>query len=123
MMALVAGQSLVILVAGAIYFRGAGLLPFAYGVLIALAANCVKAYLVGRTAEKMEAGQCGPGAYSGQFFIRVALTGLVLVLAARSVHINFFGAVAGIVTWHPATHMLRYFIERDNAKLEKEADA
>ena len=64
------------------------------------------------------------GAYSGgQYFARFALTGLVLWLAATNDLFNLWGAILGLLTFHIAAHMLRYFIERDNAKPERGPDA
>ena len=119
MIALIAGQALIICAGSAIYFRGAGFLPFTYGVLLVCALNCVKVLMIEYTVKRAVEKTGGSGAWAGgQYLIRFLLTGAVLVFAALSDHINLWGAVVGIFTFQIAAHMLRIFIARDNAKLE-----
>lgn len=122
MLVLIAGQALVILVVSAVYFRKGGFSAFAYGVLLACAVNFARVYLLERTVQKaleMQSGGLGFG--WGQYMLRFVLTGAVLVLAALSPHINVWGAIIGVLTFQTAVYMLRFFIARDNAKLEKGA--
>ena len=121
MIALIAGQALVIIICGAIYYRSSELLPFAWGVLLACALNCVKVCLIERTVKKAVEMQSGAGAYGGgQYLLRFVLTAVVLVVAARSPYISLWGAAAGILTLHIAAHGLRFFIARD---MRAEADS
>ena len=119
MLALIAGQALIITVASAVYFRGHGFLPFAYGVLLTCVLNCVRVLLIERTV-KLAVERPNAGGFWGgwQYLIRFVLTGAVLVFAALSDHINLWGAIIGVFTFQIAAHMLRFFIARDNAKLE-----
>ena len=120
MLVLIAGQALVIIVLSAAYFRSAQFLPFAYGVLLTCALNCVKVLHIEHTVKKAVEGQSG-GIWGGaQYMLRFFLTGAVLVLAGISPHINLWGAIAGIFTLQVAAYGLRYLIARDekNAKPE-----
>ena len=120
MLALIAAQALVIIVLSVVFFRSMEFLPFAYGVLLTCALNCVKVLLIERTVQKTVTMQSGGLAFGwGQYMLRFLLTGAVLVLAALSPYISLWGAVAGIFTFQVSAYMLRIFIARDNAKLEK----
>ena len=119
MLALIAGQALVITAGSLAYFRGPGFLPFAYGVLLTCALNCVKVLMIERTVKRAAEMPGGSGAWGGgQYLIRYVLTGAVLVVAALSDHINLWGAIIGIFTFQIAAHMLRFFIAKDDVKPE-----
>jgi len=120
MLTIIAGQALVIIVISAIYFRSVEFLPFAYGVLLACALNCVKVLHIEHTVKKAAGAQIGAGAWGGaQYMLRFLLTGIVLFFAATSPHINIWGAVAGIFTMQIAAYGLRFLISRDEARLEE----
>jgi len=123
MIAVIAVLSLVMILGGAIYFRSAEALPFAYGVLLVCALNCFKVLMIEHTVQRAaRKGDC-VGAYTGgQYFARFALTGLVLWLTAVSDLFNLWWAILSLFTFHIAAHMMRYFIERDDAKLERGPD-
>ena len=113
MLALIAGQALVIIVISAIYFGLPGFLPFVYGVLLTCALNCVKVLHIEHTVRKAVEAQSG-GIWGGaQYMLRFLLTGAVLVLAGVSPHINLWGAIAGIFTLQVAAYGLRFLIARD----------
>ena len=114
MIALIAGQCLVIIAGSAVYFRGAGFLPFAYGVLLACALNCGKVLLIERTVKR--AAQGSLGAWGGtQYLVRFLLTGAVLVLAAVIPFINLWGAAAGVLTYQVALFSMRRGTREDEA--------
>ena len=118
MLALIAGQALVIIVLSAVYFRSSLFLPFAYGVLLTCALNCVKVLHIEHTVKKAVEGQSA-GAWGGaQYMLRFFLTGAVLVFAAVSPHINLWGAIAGIFTLQIAAYGLRFLLSRDQAGTE-----
>ena len=112
MLALIAGQALVIILISAIYFRSLEFLPFAYGVLISCALNYFRIYMIERTVQKTVTMQSGGVAFGwGQYMIRFLMTGVVLILVAMSPYISLWGAIAGIFTFQLSAYMLRFFAE------------
>ncbi|MCL2767712.1 MAG: hypothetical protein FWE49_03175 [Synergistaceae bacterium] len=107
-------SSLIIIAAGAVYYRSLSVLPFAVGVFLMAALNVFKIIMLGRTIERaisMEEKKAG-SFIRFQHLLRFLLTGLVLVIAAKTPFISLWGAAAGIFTLQIAAYYVSFF-ERD----------
>jgi predicted outer membrane lipoprotein len=111
--------ALVMIAAGAIFFRSTEAFPFALGVFLTTALNVLKAvwleHTVNRVAE-MEEGQAGSNLVRLQYLLRFLLTGLVMVAAVYLPFIHLWGAVAGIFTFPISAHLLRFTIPKQESK-------
>ena len=92
------------------YYRSLSFLPFAAGAFLGFLANALKVIMLDQTVRisvSMEANKAG-NYVRIQYFLRMLLTGLVLVLSAFLPFINIAGAVAGILTLHVALLLMKY---------------
>jgi len=111
--------ALVMIAAGAVFFRSAEALPFALGVFLTTALNVLKAVWLEHTVNRvveMEEGKAGSNLVRFQYLLRFILTGLVMVAAVYLPFIHLWGAVAGIFTFHIAAHLLRFTIPKQESK-------
>ena len=94
---------------GFLYFRSSAAIPFALGVLLASALNCVKLKLLERAVDRaVTLGKEAVGKYiQTQYILRFLLTGLVLAAAATLPFIDLWGAVAGLFTMQIAVLFVR----------------
>jgi len=109
---LMAFFSLIMIAAGAIYYRSLLILPFAIGVILTTSLNVLKISMLKREVKRianMEGQNTGSFARV-QYFIRFLLTGLVLVFAALTPFIDLWGALAGIFTLPLAVYSTRFFL-------------
>ena len=116
-MILVIGISvLVLIVAGAIFYRSIEALYFAIGVILTSALNVLKVAMLERTVKKvidMDEPNAGKNYVRFQYLIRYFLTGLVLLAAGlvsayvKPPFINIWGAVAGVFTLQIAVISVR----------------
>ncbi|MCL2508866.1 MAG: ATP synthase subunit I [Oscillospiraceae bacterium] len=104
---------LVIVAAGAAYYRSLMLLPFALGAFSGATLNVLKVFMLDRAVKKiagMEKERAGNYARV-QHFLRFLLTGAVLVIAALVPFINIWGAAAGVLTYNIAALFMKRFAE------------
>ena len=104
-------SSLVIIAAGAVYYRSFSILPFALGVFLTAAFNVLKLVMFERSIEKamnME-GKDAENFIRFQYLLRYLLTGLVLFLAVKIPFISLWGAIAGIFTLKIAAFSMKFF--------------
>jgi len=110
--------SLVFIAAGALYYRSYSVFPFAAGILLMAALNCLKVAMLERVVktvadmdEKKEAGNY----VRVQYLLRLLLTGIVLFIAAtdKVPFVSLWGAIAGIFTMQTAAFSLKFFPVED----------
>jgi len=100
----------IIVVASAVYFRSFAFLPFAAGVLLVVALNIVKVIMLDRAVDKaltMTEGKDAGSYMRFQYFLRLILTGAVLIFAAISPYIELWGAVVGVFTMPVAAYSMK----------------
>ena len=104
--------SLIIMAAGAAYYRSSLFFPFALGVALTTMLNILKIIMLKREVERIAdtEGKNAGSIARVQYFIRFLLTGLVLVLAAVTPFIDLWGAVAGIFTLQIAAYSMKFFL-------------
>jgi len=102
------------MVAGAICHIPDLMFPFALGVAMIGAVNCLKIVMLERAVLKaIDMSEGAKGYIGGQYLLRFLLTGVVLVVAATQDFVSLWGAVAGIFTLPIAAFGLKFFIARD----------
>jgi len=106
-------SSLLIMAAGAVFYRSMAALPFAYGVLMAMALNIGKVFMLENTVQKAhgldpEEAKRVANIVRLQILGRFALTAAVLVVAGLAPFIDVLGAVFGIFTWQIAAYSMRF---------------
>ena len=108
---MIIGVSALVLIAGsAVFYRSLLFLPFALGVFLTCALNCLKVVMLERAVEKaMDKGSGAKGYMGLQYLLRFLLTGIVLALAATQDFISLWGAIAGIFTFPVAALSLKFF--------------
>ena len=105
---------LLLIAAGMAFHRSLAFLPFAFGASLGAGLNVLKLRMLERTVgkvigmEKKDAGNY----FRFQYFLRLLITGLVLVLSAVIPFISIWGAAAGILTMPPAAFYAKNFIGR-----------
>lgn len=95
-------------------------IPFGVGVLFALVSNVSKALLLKRAILKVTQKSDVNSAkiyFSIQYFLRMAITGVALILAALIPDniVSLVGAAIGVFAHPIAMHILRIFIPTDAA--------
>ncbi len=101
--------ALVFIAGSVIYYRSLKFLPFLYGILIGSAFSILKVFLLEYAVDqalKMDKKQAG-NFVSFQYFIRLALTGVVLYIGAVVPWINLWGVVAGVLSFQVALFAVR----------------
>ncbi|MDR0326527.1 MAG: hypothetical protein LBI19_10610 [Oscillospiraceae bacterium] len=104
-------SSLAIICIGVAVFRSFEAVPFAAGVLLAMAFNIFKVYLLDRTVQKaieMTDADAAKNYVRLQSLLRLFLTGAVLLAAHLIPFTDLLGACAGVVTFHIAVFGLRF---------------
>ena len=102
--------TLLSLVIAVLVYRSLAVLPFVYGLLMAVAVSLVKVLLLERavnralTMEKNKAGLY----VSVQHLLRLALSVVPLLIAALVPAINLWGAVVGIFTYQLSLYILKF---------------
>lgn len=102
--------TLLSLVIAVLVYRSLAVLPFVYGLLMAVAVSLVKVLLLERavnralTMEKNKAGLY----VSVQHLLRLALSAVPLLIAALVPAINLWGAVVGIFTYQLSLYILKF---------------
>ena len=105
---------LLLIAASAAYYRSFAFAPFAFGAILGAGLNVVKITMLERAVvkavgmEKKDAGNY----IRFQYFLRLLITGLVLILSATLPFISIWGAAAGIFTMPPATFYAKRFTAR-----------
>lgn len=102
---------LVFVAAGIIYYRSLSAFPFALGAFLGAGVSVLKVLMLGRAVEK---AVDMPGNDAVNFvrlnnFLKLLLTGIVLVLSAVLPIVNLWGAVAGIMTFPLAAYGAKFF--------------
>jgi hypothetical protein len=118
MIQVISVAALVMITAGAVYYRSSEVFLFALGVLLTSALNVARLTMLRRSVEKavhMDLGKDAGGYMRLQFLLRFLLLAAVLVITALSNITVFWGAVAGVFTMQIANHSLHFFY-RDMAK-------
>ena len=107
-------SALIFILAGAVFYRSMAALPFALGVLLTSALNCVKAVMIERAVIK-SAGMGGNAKnFVGlQYGLRLLLTLAVLAVCVVSPHINVWGAAIGLLTLQISAISLKFFGTQD----------
>ncbi|MGI6161247.1 MAG: ATP synthase subunit I [Christensenellales bacterium] len=101
---------LIIIAAGAAFYRSLDVLPFALGAVLGAAVSALKVILLERAIDKalkMET-KAADNYIRLQHFLRLLLTGAVLMLAVFVPFINLWGAAAGIITFQIAVYLLKF---------------
>ena len=111
-------SALVFIAAGAVFFRSREIIPFALGVLLVSAVNCVKVIMLERAAIKATRSSGNPAESAAamigvQYFARLLLTGGVLLICVLSPHISVVGAALGVLTMQAAAVFAKRFGEGD----------
>ena len=109
---------LLLIAASAAYYRSFAFAPFAFGALLGAGLNVVKIAMLERTVVKavgMEKNDAGNYAHL-QYFLRLLITALVLILSAILPFISIWGAVAGIFTMQPAMFYAKYSAGRKKTR-------
>lgn len=96
--------------ASVIYYRSLDCLPFIIGALLGCAVSIAKVILLARAVDKsLEKDTKTAGNYVRlQHFLRLLLTGAVLLLAALVPGINLWGAAAGVLSFQVAIYLLKF---------------
>ena len=98
----------------AIYYQFAGggialFVPFAVGLALTSALNCVKVVMMERSMLKALENGDNVKSYMGlQYLLRFALTGVILFVAATQDFVSIWGAACGIFTLQIAALSLRF---------------
>ena len=109
-------SALIFILAGAVFYRSIAALPFALGVLLTSALNCVKAVMIERAVIKSTGkGGSVKGFVGAQYGLRSLLTVAVLAVCFISPHINVWGAVLGIFTLQISAISLKFFGTQDQS--------
>jgi hypothetical protein len=112
--------ALICILGSAVYHRSLDFLPFVFGTLIGSAVSIAKVFLLERAIDKaltMEKKHAGN--YVGiQHFLRLLLSGVVLVLGAIVPQISLWGVVSGMLAFQLAIYSLK-FTQRVEFKLDK----
>jgi len=104
-------SSLIIIAAGAVYYRSFLVFPFAFGVLLMSALNVLKVMMLKLAFEKAfnaEAGAAG-NFIRFQHWIGYLLTGLILLLAVKTPFISLLGAAVGVFTLKISAFIVGFF--------------
>ena len=105
----------VFIIASAIFYRSFAFVPFAIGVLMGAGTSVVKIILLNRIIERAVAGdpQVTGRGFTGQYFLRFVLTGVMLLVAAVVPFISLWGAAAGILTLPLSAYSMHFFKHQD----------
>jgi hypothetical protein len=102
--------ALICILGSAVYHRSLDFLPFVFGTLIGSAVSIAKVFLLERAIDKaltMEKKHAGN--YVGiQHFLRLLLSGVVLVLGAIVPQISLWGVVSGMLAFQLAIYSLKF---------------
>jgi len=119
MFSVIGASALLFIAAAAVFYRSPEIFPFAIGVLVMSALNCAKVLILEKVVEhaaKMDNAAGGKSFIRFQYFLRLVLTGAVLV-GAGLLHETYpgllWGAAIGILGFQIAAHSLQIFIKRD----------
>jgi hypothetical protein len=109
----IAVLSVLLVAAAAVYHRSLSCLPFVYGVLLGSAAGVANVILLDRSVDR--ALVMGKRAAHGYVllgsFLRLLLTGGLLVLSALAPALSLWGAVAGVLTYPIAIYGLKFSLK------------
>ena len=111
MIRVITALSVVVIAAGAIYYRSFSVMPFAVGVALSSALNGIKVILIENSIKKL-VDMDDKRAYNYfrvQYLVRYLLTGAVFVVAAFSPFISIWGAGAGIIIFQIAAYSLKSY--------------
>jgi len=99
----------VMIAAAIIYYRSLECLPFILGALLGSATSIVKVLLLEQSVDKaLGMDRKKAGTYmSFQYFLRLGLTGMVLLLGALLSSISLWGVAAGILSFQIAVYGLK----------------
>ena len=130
MVLVIGASSLVMMGAGAVYYRSFSALLFAFGVLIISVLNIGKVFLMERAAKKaVELEQSGTAKsyIQMQYFFRFLLTGVVFIIPmtlAKSMDdpAGIWGSLAGVFTLQIAAFSAK-FLKTEVKKPEGEGDS
>ena len=113
-------SALLMMVGGAVFYRSFEALEFALGVLLSSAFSAVKILMLEHNVKRildMDNANSGQNYIRGQYLLRYALTGVVLVIAALVPFISVWGAVFGVLTMQIAVIAVRFMkIDEDAAE-------
>ena len=129
MVLVIGASSLVMMGAGAVYYRSFSALLFAAGVLILTVLNVGKVFLMERAAIKaveLESGGTAKSYLQTQYFFRFLLTGLVFIAPmtlAKSMDdpASIWGSLAGVFTLQIAAFSAK-LVKPEDEKPEEEGD-
>ena len=126
MFSVIGASALLFIAAAAIFYRSPEVFPFAAGVLVMSALNCAKVLILEKVVEhaaNMDDAARGKSFIRFQYFLRLVLTGAVLV-GAGLLHETYpsllWGAAIGILGFQIAAHSLQVFMRRDIKREEAE---
>ena len=109
-------SALIFIAAGAVIYRSVSVLPFALGVILTSALNCVKVVMIERTVIKSADMGGNVKSFVGlRYGLRLLLTLVVLAICVVSPHINIWGAAIGLFTLQISAISLRFFGKQDEA--------
>ena len=116
MVTVICAAALVIIAAGALFYRSSIIISFAFGVFLTSGINVLKVVLLERTVKKTlelegdDAAKTAANYVRIHSAIRLLLTAAILVLAAVNPEfINLWGAIAGVFTWQIAAYSIKFF--------------
>lgn len=117
MILMISAYTLLIIIAGAAYYRSSEIFPFTLGVILTSALNVLKVTMIEREADRVANREVKNARSFGgfQYIFRFLLTGVVLVMATMVPFINFWGAVAGIFTLQIAAYSMKFFYNADES--------
>jgi hypothetical protein len=109
--------SLVFTAGGAVFYRSLEALAFAAAVILMAGLNVLKVIMLERTVKRtvmIEEASHGKNYARLQYILRLILTAVVLIAAARYAwhtgsYSSIYGSVAGVLTFQIAAFSLRFF--------------
>jgi hypothetical protein len=114
MSAVVGAAAALIILAGALYYRSAGFVPFSLGVLLGAAGNVLRIFLLDRAVGQSVRMDRKKGVHyiRFQYLLRLLVSAAALGIAVAVPFINVYGAVAGILTMQIATFSIHFLSKR-----------
>lgn len=98
------------LLASIIYYRSFDFLPFLFGLFLGSATSIFKVILLKHAVDKaLTMKKERAGTYVAiQHFVRLVLSGAIMVVGAVVPQISLWGVVAGILSFQVATYIIRF---------------
>ncbi|NLK67739.1 MAG: ATP synthase subunit I [Clostridiaceae bacterium] len=111
--------SVVCLIGSIIYHRSFAFLPFLFGTIIGVAVSIFKVFLLENAVDKaLTMDKNAAVKYiTAQYFLRMLVSGVALVIGALVPKISLWGVAAGVLAFPLATYREKYISKR-NGKSE-----